>query len=68
MSWKPEVKVEGRWYPNALVFATEQEAKDNAFDKTLAWTQCQDSRAVESDAEPNYTYANGKLTPIEGKA
>jgi hypothetical protein len=66
MSWKPEVKVGGKWYPNGLVFATEQEAKDNAFDKSMAWTQAEDSRAVESDLPPNYTYENGELTALPG--
>lgn len=66
MPWKPEVFVDGKWSQNALVFATEKEAHDNAFNLFLRWTQCEGSRAVEvPDAEVNYKYENGKLIAVK---
>lgn len=66
MPWRPEVFVERKWSHNALVFATEQEARENARDLFLRWTLCEDSRAVEvTDAEVNYRYVNGKLEAVE---
>ena len=60
MSWKPEFCIDGKWYDNAVRFATEQEAKDNARDKFMVWTMPTDWRAVESTDAPNYRYtANG---------
>ncbi len=54
MSWKPEQKVGGVWYPNAVAFATKEEAELNARRKWSAWTMSEDWRAVESDETPNY--------------
>ena len=55
MSYKPEVFVQGAWSSNALVFATEAEAKAYALNLFQRWTLCDDYRAVPSDLEPNYT-------------
>lgn len=52
MAWKPEVQVQGKWCRNALVFATEQEARDSAFDLMFRWMSVQESRAVEVIGEP----------------
>ena len=65
MSWKPEVKVDGKWSRNGLVFATEQEAKDNAYDLMCRWFLVADSRAVEVDEPVNYTYTTFKLEAVE---
>ena len=44
MNWKPQVKVEGAWSSNALVFATKEEAERYARDLFRRWTLCVDSR------------------------
>lgn len=64
MSWKPEVFVSGAWYPNGIVFETKEEAEQNARDKFMSWTQCDDSRAVESDLPVNATYHDRKLVML----
>lgn len=66
MSWKPEVFVEGKWSRNGLVFATEQEAKDNASDLLNRWYVPTDSRAVEVDEPVNYSYIDHRLVPVTG--
>jgi hypothetical protein len=65
MPWKPEIKVRDKWYANALVFATQKEAEDSARDLYYRWTEAVGWRANESDDEPNSTYRDGRLTPIE---
>lgn len=65
MSWKPEVKVDGQWSQNALVFATEAEAEANARDLMFRWFAVTDSRATESDLPPNYRYVDGQLVAID---
>lgn len=58
-SYQPEQLVEGKWYPNALRFATYSEALLNAQSKWRVWTMSKDCRAM-----PNYTDApNYTLTP-----
>jgi hypothetical protein len=64
VGWKPEVLVQGTWSRNGLVFATEEEAKQNAFDLSMRWTLCMDSRAVEVDEAPNYKYVDGQLVRL----
>lgn len=64
MSWKPEVFVSGKWYANALVFATKEEAENNARDLLMRWLVPTDSRAVESADPVNYTYSGGQLRPV----
>ncbi len=64
MGWKPEVLVSGEWGQNALVFATEQEAKDSALDLFSRWTLCVDHRAVEVDEGVNYGRIAGKDSPL----
>lgn len=61
MSWKPEVKVAGRWERNGLVFGTQGEAERNAKYLMRRWMAVEDSRAVEVDEPVNYTYAHGVL-------
>ena len=64
MSWKPEVLVSGKWAGNALVFATEQEASQNASDLLMRWFVPTDSRAVPSADPVNYSYVNRKLEAV----
>lgn len=51
MSWKPEVKVEGKFSQNGQVFATKEEAEKSAYNRFWNWTLCTGSRAVEVDSE-----------------
>jgi hypothetical protein len=65
-SWKPEVFIpsENKWHGNALRFATEKEAADNARDLLSRWFVPTDSRATPSEDPVNYRYVNGKLEEI----
>jgi len=68
MSWKPEVQVAGegdKWHRNGLVFATEQEARDNAADLFSRWTSCTGHRAVEVDEPVNYDYTTRRLVAVQ---
>jgi hypothetical protein len=67
MSYKPEVFVEGKWYPNGLVFQTETEAKWAAQQTFSNWTLCQDCRAVSSTDKVNaiYDFAKRDFTLIK---
>jgi hypothetical protein len=64
MTYKPEVLVSGKWSRNALVFATEQEAKDNAHDLMMRWFAVDDSRAVEVDEPATHSYADRVLVAL----
>ncbi len=65
-SWKPQVKVNGIWSSNALVFDTEEEAKQSALDLFGRWLLTTDHRAIVSDEPVNYSYRNGQLTEQTG--
>lgn len=64
MAWKPEVFINGKWCRNSLVFASEQEAKDNALDLMTRWFLADDSRATEVNEAVNYSYINRKLIAV----
>lgn len=67
MSWKPEVTTDssGKWYGNALRFATKQEAYENARGLSYRWFTVRSYRATESDDPVNYTYSSADgLRPI----
>ena len=68
MSWAPEVIADStnKWVGNQLRFATKQEALENVLDLSMRWTSVRNTRVVESDDAPNYTYHNGQLRHIEG--
>jgi hypothetical protein len=68
MSWKPEVLVDGNWSRNGLVFATQEEAENNARDLMMRWWSVQDSRAAEVDEPVNYIYRDGQLTLVGQEA
>jgi hypothetical protein len=68
MSWKPEVLVDGTWSRNGLVFATKQEAEDNARALMWKWWTVTDSRAVEVDLPVNYSFKDGVLTYLGQEA
>ena len=63
MSYKPEVQTDntGRWYDNALRFATEQEAFDSARDLAGRWFAVLAYRATECNDPVNYRYINGQV-------
>jgi hypothetical protein len=65
MAWKPEVFVQGAWSRNGLVFATKQEAEDNAKNLMWRWLLVEDTRAVEVDEPVNYKWEANKLVPAE---
>jgi hypothetical protein len=66
MSFKPEVQTDntGKWYGNALRFATREEAEAQVLDLMTRWTSVRDIRAVESDEPVNYRYVGGRLESI----
>ena len=66
MSWKPEVIADssGEWCSNALRFATEAEALDNAKDLKRRWMLVIDCRATQSDDPVNYRWVDGKLEEV----
>lgn len=71
MAWKPEMKIvnENKWSRNALVFATKEEAEQNAYDLFMRWSACEEYRAVEVDEPIKHVYIKGELreyaTPVE---
>lgn len=66
MNWKPEVKTgsDPKWYGNALVFATKEEAEGNVRDLAGRWFAVVDTRVVESDDPVNYRWEGGRLVDI----
>lgn len=67
MSFKPEVQTDstGKWYGNALRFATREEAMAQVSDLAYRWTSVRDMRVVESDDPVNYAYVDHKLRAIQ---
>lgn len=68
-SFKPEVVVDasGKWYGNALRFATREEAEASARDLAYRWLAVREWRAVESDEPVNYRYVDGWLAPLSSE-
>jgi hypothetical protein len=67
MAWKPQVKTLGdpnTWSTNALVFATEKEARDSARELFSRWFSCIDHGAVEVDGEATHVFVDGENKPI----
>lgn len=68
ISYKPEVQTDatGKWYDNALRFATYDEAWRCAYDLGMRWTAVRASRAAESDEPVNYVYSDdNELVPVK---
>lgn len=68
MAWKPVVQVQGegdKWHRNGLVFATREEALDNARDLYTRWTLTTAYNAEEVDEPVNYKWVDYKLEPVE---
>jgi hypothetical protein len=66
MAFKMEVQTDstGKWASNAIVLATEDEARAYGNDLAGRWLAVRGVRVVEVDATPNYTFNGGKLEPI----
>jgi hypothetical protein len=64
MPYKPEVEVEGKFYPNAQVFETEAEALSSAHALFNRWYACTSYRAVLSEDPVNYKRENDQDIPI----
>jgi hypothetical protein len=66
MSYKPEVQTDatGKWYSNALRFATRAEAEAQVTDLMMRWTAVSDTRVTECDDLVNYRYVDGRLEPV----
>jgi hypothetical protein len=60
MSWRPEVRVGNHWEKNSVVFATKEEAAENARNLFNNWTTADDYRAVETDEPVNYQMVDGR--------
>jgi hypothetical protein len=67
MSWKPEVIADnsGKFYGNALRFATREEAEKNVADLRSRWLLVTETRVVESDDPVNYKWTETGLVAIE---
>lgn len=63
MSFKPEVSADssGKFYGNALAFATYDEALANARELSDRWVLVRDFRATESNDPVTHTWVDGKL-------
>ena len=70
MSFKPEVIADtsGKWYGNALRFATCEEAETSVQDLIMRWLAVRETRVVESDDPVNYRYINGRLESLTSEA
>jgi hypothetical protein len=66
MSWKTEVIADksGKWTGNGCRFATRAEADEYVQDLMDRWTAVTGWRSIESDDPVNYTWRDGKATPI----
>jgi hypothetical protein len=61
-SYKPEVQTDssGKWYENALRFATQEEAHANARDLAIRWFLVTAWRASECNDPVNYKWDNSR--------
>ena len=66
MSYAPEVQTDstGKWYGNALRFATEEEAQAYVGELSMRLTLVCGARVVESKDPVNYAIVNKRLTPL----
>jgi hypothetical protein len=66
MSFKPEVIADstGKFFGNALAFATKEEAEANVRDLSMKWMAVRETRAVESDQPVNYQYVDHQLVAV----
>lgn len=67
MAFKAEVIADdsGKWVGNALVFGTEEEAAAYVADLYSRWMLVRETRVVQTDEAPNYTFVGNRATRIE---
>jgi len=67
MSYKPEVQTDdsGKWYSNALRFATKEEAEANVRDLMMRWFAVRETRATECDDPVTHQWVDSKLKEVE---
>lgn len=65
-SYAPQVSTDtsGKFYGNALRFATKAEAEANVHDLMMRWFMVIDTRVVESDDPPNYRWTDDGIARI----
>jgi len=70
VSWAPEVIADssGKWYRNALRFATEAEALASAKELASRWYMVRSTRAAPAIERPNYRFIDGANVRIEESA
>ena len=61
MAFKYEIQTIGdpKFYGNAVVFATDDEAHQAGRAKVRAWTMAEQYRVVETNETPNYQWVDG---------
>lgn len=66
-SWKPVVKTDdtGKWYDNALRFATHKEALTSAGDLAMRWVLVWDWDAHLSEDPVNYKIVDGVQVALQ---
>jgi hypothetical protein len=66
MSWKPEVIADntGKFFGNALRFATKEEAEANVRDLEMRWMLVTKTRVVECEDPVNYKYDFEKFKTV----
>ena len=66
MSFAPEVTTDnsGKFYGNALRFATREEAEANAANLASRWLLVRETRVVEFTDPVNYQWVSGNLVPV----
>jgi hypothetical protein len=66
MSWKPEVIADssGKWYTNALRFATCEEARANVEALAGRWLAVREWRASECEDPVTHAWRNGELVEL----
>jgi hypothetical protein len=67
-NFKPQVKVNGQWAGNALVFATEQEARDNARELMGRWLLVEEFGSAPTEDPVNYRWTATGLVPVAESA
>lgn len=65
INWKPQVKVDGQWAVNALVFATKDEALKNAENLMMRWMLVTDFSAIETTDPVNYKWVDSQLERVK---
>jgi hypothetical protein len=68
--FQPEVIADasGKWYGNALCFATREEAETNVRNLMMRWFAVRETRIVVSDDPVNYRYVDGRLERLMSEA